>query len=568
MVRVEEGIAITSRDISERRRVEASLRASEERFRLLVESATDGIYRIDPHGIFSYSNPVASRMLGVGEEEGIVCRLYLDFVRSDYRVDGIELYARQIKERIPVTYWEFPVVRTDGREVWIGQNVQIQLRGDRVVELFAVARDITARRKAEELLRASEERHRFLAEHSSDMLGRQSPDGKFQYVSPVCRTLLGLEPEAFVGRTLAELCDSGDAAQVLAAHDRLLATRKMEPVSCRVPRGSEFVWLETTSQVIADPSTGAITGILTVSRDITERRRLDEEIHHVQKMEAVGQLAGGVAHDFNNLLTSIRGFSDMLFQSIRPEDPRRNDLLEICKATDRAATLTRQLLAFSRRQVMRPEMLSLNTTVTDLARILQRLLGDSVTVSTKLDPHLCGVRADPGQIEQVVMNLALNARDAMSEGMGTLRIETANVEVSTQGQQRHAPGKYGVLRVIDNGRGMTREVRERLFEPFFTTKERGRGTGLGLSMVYGIVAQSGGFITVESEPGQGASFCDPSAQRRRADRGDAGGAASHASGGQRTGYDSHRRGQRRSAYPVRAHPRGERLYGAHGARWC
>ncbi|MDE3172104.1 MAG: PAS domain S-box protein [Gemmatimonadota bacterium] len=506
IVKLDDGLAVTSRDITEGKRVEASLRASEERYRLLVESATDGIYRIDPRGIFTYANPIASRVLGMGDGT-IVGRSYLDFVRPDYRQEAIELYTRQIRQRVPVTYWEFPALRTDGREVWVGQNVQLDHRDGEVVGLAAVARDITARRAMEEALRQSEERYRFVTEHSRDMLARLTRDGRFEYVSPVCESLLGVGPADLQGRRFDELCDADDVAGLRAVHERLAARGGVETTTLRMHgRAGTPVWFETTHQAIVDDAGGAVTGFLTVSRDITERRKLEEDLRHVQKMEAVGQLAGGVAHDFNNLLTAIRGFSDVLFQSIRADDPRRADVLEICKATDRAATLTRQLLAFSRRQVMRPEPLNLNTVVADLARILQRLLGEGVTVATRLADGLPIVRADPGQMEQVLLNLALNARDAMAERGGTLTIETAVETLQASPEARHAPGRYAVLRVIDTGTGMTPEVRARLFEPFFTTKPRGRGTGLGLSMVYGIVTQSGGFITVDSAPGRGASF--------------------------------------------------------------
>jgi two-component system, cell cycle sensor histidine kinase and response regulator CckA len=506
IVKLDDGLAVTTRDITEQKRVEASLRASEERYRLLVESATDGIYRIDPRGIFTYANPVASRVLGMGEDT-IVGRTYLDFVRPDYRMDAIEMYTRQIRDRVPVTYWEFPALRTDGREVWVGQNVQVEERDGRVVALIAVARDITAHRAMEEALRESEERYRFVAEHSHDMLARLSLDGRFLYVSAVCDALLGFSAAELTGRRFEELCDADDVPALRAVHERLVARGGVETTTVRMRgRDNREVWFETTHQTIVDDATRAVTGFLTVSRDVSERRRLEEDLRHVQKMEAVGQLAGGVAHDFNNLLTAIRGFSDVLFQSIRADDPRRADVLEICKATDRAATLTRQLLAFSRRQVMRPEPLDLNVVVTDLARILQRLLGEGITVAPLLGERLPIVRADPGQMEQVLLNLALNARDAMGERGGTLTIETAVEEVPAATDARHAPGRYAVLRVTDTGTGMTPDVRARLFEPFFTTKARGRGTGLGLSMVYGIVTQSGGFITVDSAPGQGACF--------------------------------------------------------------
>ncbi len=506
VARVGTGVAITICDLTEVRRTEASLRESEERFRRIVEDATDGIYRIDPRGIFLYANPVVSRVLGVAGES-VVGRLYLDFVRPDHRMEAIELYSRQIRDRIPLTYWEFPALRADGREVWIGQNVQVELEGDEVTALFAVARDVTARRATEEALRESEARHRFLAEHSTDMLVRVDRNGRLTYVSPVCRALLGYEPEEMIGRGIDAVCHPDDLAAAREAHARVAATGGVETGTVRMRRkdGTE-VPFEITRQGIVEPDTREVSGIFAIARDITERRRLEEELRHAQKMEAVGQLAGGVAHDFNNLLTAIRGFSDVLFESIRPDDPRRADVLEICKATDRAATLTRQLLAFSRRQVLRPEPLSLNTIAADLARILARLLGERITVRTQFDPALGTVMADPGQLEQVLLNLALNARDAMSERGGVLTIETADVVVDADRDRHRAPGRYAALRVSDEGHGMSPEVRERLFEPFFTTKQRGKGTGLGLSMAYGIVTQSGGFITVDSAPGQGATF--------------------------------------------------------------
>ncbi|MGH7619543.1 MAG: PAS domain S-box protein, partial [Gemmatimonadaceae bacterium] len=508
-VRVDDGVAITSRDFTKRRHVEESLLQSEARFRHLVESASDGIYRIDTHGVFTYANPIVSRMLGCNPDEGgIAGRMYLEFVRRDYHEQGIALYKRQVAERIPVTYWEFPAVTVDGRELWVGQNLHIEQRNGWVTSLFAVARDITERKRAEIALRESEARYRFLTEHSTDMLSRHGADGTIVYVSPVCFTLLGYTVAELVGASMFEYCHPDELESMRAATARLIGHQGAETLTYRARRrDGTYVWLETTSQAIRDPKSGLVGEVLSVSRDITERRRLEEELRQAQKMDAVGQLAGGVAHDFNNLLTTIRGFADLLARSFEADDARRKDIAEILKATERAASLTRQLLAFSKRQVLRVEAVSVNAIVNDMVKIVRRLLGDSIKVETALDQKIWTVRADPGQLEQVLLNLALNARDAMPKG-GTLRIATRNVEVApVNAADTVVPaGKYVLLEMRDTGTGMNDETRARVFEPFFTTKEPNGRSGLGLATVYGIVAQSGGHISVASSLGAGTTF--------------------------------------------------------------
>jgi signal transduction histidine kinase len=238
-----------------------------------------------------------------------------------------------------------------------------------------------------------------------------------------------------------------------------------------------------------------------------ESRRQEAELLQAQKMEAIGRLAGGVAHDFNNVLAAIFGYSDLLLEQFTDEDPRRADIQEIRRSAERAAALTRQLLAFSRKQIMQPRVLNLNDVVSGLQRLLARLVGEDVTLAVHRHKDLWAVRADPGQMEQVLMNLAANARDAMPEG-GRLSIETDNVEVQADQPDRPGlkPGAYVILTVADDGSGVAEEVREHMFEPFFTTKDQGKGTGLGLATVYGIVKQSGGSVYVESEEGSGTRF--------------------------------------------------------------
>lgn len=240
-----------------------------------------------------------------------------------------------------------------------------------------------------------------------------------------------------------------------------------------------------------------------------ERKRLEDRLRQSQKMEAIGQLAGGIAHDFNNLLTGINGFSDMLLSDVDEKDPSYHALQQIQYAGERAAALTRQLLAFSRKQVLAPKVLNLNIRVSEMEKLLQRLIGEDINLATHLDPGLGLVKVDPGQVEQVIMNLAVNARDAMQDG-GTLTIETHNIDLDglfNDSFDKAIPeGRYVMLAVTDTGSGMNAETKARIFEPFFTTKPQGKGTGLGLATCYGVMKQSGGHISVYSEPGHGTSF--------------------------------------------------------------
>ncbi len=255
-------------------------------------------------------------------------------------------------------------------------------------------------------------------------------------------------------------------------------------------------------------SGGEAMGAIGIVADITERHELEEQLRQAQKLEAVARVAGGIAHDFNNLLTVIRSYAEFLLETVPPGQPGREDVEEIRRGADRGSELSRQLLVFSRKQPLEPRVVDLNTVVRDVERMLRRVIGEDIRLTTSLEATLHSIRADPGQLEQVLMNLALNARDAMPEG-GTLRIETANLHLDRGYADRHVdtqPGDYVQLVVSDTGIGMDRDMLDRIFEPFFTTKEKGKGTGLGLATVYGIVRQSGGSLTVSSEPGEGATF--------------------------------------------------------------
>jgi PAS domain S-box-containing protein len=364
-------------------------------------------------------------------------------------------------------------------------------------------------------LRQSEELFRALIENALDVIALLEEDGTIRYASPSIQRLLGHEPSKLAGTDSFALLEPEDLAAAKEFLARVLASEQPEgPVELRWRSvdGSTRVIEAWAKSLLSSPAVGAV---VVNARDMTDRRkaeealRLSEErLRQSQKMEAIGLLAGGVAHDFNNLLMAIIGYSELLVLELEEDEPLKRRALEILKAANRAATLTRQLLAFSRKQLLQPRVFSLNTAVTEIDKLVRRLIGEDIELLVHLAPDLGSIKADPGQIEQVLMNLAINARDAMPGG-GSLTIETSNAsldEAMAHERRTIPPGRYVRLAVTDTGIGMKPEVLSRLFEPFFTTKEQGRGTGLGLSTIYGIIKQSGGDITVYSEPGRGTTF--------------------------------------------------------------
>ena len=364
------------------------------------------------------------------------------------------------------------------------------------------------RKQQEEALRASEARHRSLVESAVYGMYRSSLDGRFLDVNPALVKMLGYAS--------AEELLSVDMARdiYLEPEQRAAVIHAYRDSGCL--ESCELRWKKKDGRPITVRLSGnafkneqsETLGFEMIAEDVSERRALEEQLRQSQKMEAVGRLAGGIAHDFNNLLTVIKGYSELMLDELGSADPLRSEVDEIKKAADRAASLTRQLLAFSRQQVLAPKVLDLNSVVSNMDKLLHRLLGEDIDLFTVLEPGLGRVKADPGQVEQVIMNLAVNARDAMPNG-GKLTIETTSVELDENYARDHVsvkPGAYVMIAVTDTGIGMTEKVKSRIFEPFFTTKEVGKGTGLGLSTVYGIIKQSGGYIWVYSEVGIGSTF--------------------------------------------------------------
>jgi PAS domain S-box-containing protein len=378
-----------------------------------------------------------------------------------------------------------------------------------VARFVATKQDVTARKRAEAALRASEERFRSLVDHLDTLVYTTDLDGRVVFVNHAIERF-GFTVADMLGRVAIELVHPDDRAALDRTRaDRLDAARPDSPeqvLEFRLVDGAgkpRFV-RATNRPIYTD---GRLTGLTSVLVDLTEQHEAEEKLRAAQKMEAVGRLAGGVAHDFNNLLSVIGSYTDLALEGLHPSDPLRADLEEVRAAATRAEQLTRQLLAFSRRQVLQPKPTSLTDLARGLEKMLGRLIGEDIALELDLAPGLPQTLADPGQLEQVLMNLAVNARDAMPDG-GRLVIATREVELAPRRAAASgvAPGRYVELAVTDTGSGMDAATRARVFEPFFTTKGLGKGTGLGLSTVYGIVAQSGGGIEVDSAPGRGATF--------------------------------------------------------------
>jgi len=489
----------------ERRRTEAATR----RLAAIVESSDDAIIGQDLDSVVTSWNSGAERIFGYPAAE-IVGQSILRLTPADRQGEEREILGR-LGRGEHVRSFETARKTKDGRSLDVSLTASpIKDSTGSVIGVATVTRDISEKKRAEILLQETQSRLTFALERSHtggwdidlyDHTAHRTPqhDRIFGYESPL--------PEwsypVFLEHVLPE-----DRADVDRSFRHAIATETDFAFECRIRRADgqvRWIWAAGGHQREGDGPARRMAGIV---QDVTERHTLEAQYQQAQKMEAVGRLAGGVAHDFNNLLTAILGYCGLLRDAMPEGDPRRTDLEEIQKAGTSAASLTRQLLAFSRKQVIEPTLLNVNTVIGDMRGMLVRVIGEDVQVHLDLRPDVAGVKADRGQIEQIVMNLAVNARDAMPKG-GLLTIETANVELDEEYVKMHrlvTSGRYVVLTMTDTGTGMTPEVQAHLFEPFFTTKELGKGTGLGLATVYGIAKRSGGSVGVYSEVGHGTSF--------------------------------------------------------------
>ncbi len=503
-------------DITGRKHDQEILRRSQQRFRDLVETTSDWVWEVDENLRYTYASPKVRDILGYEPEE-VLGRLPMDLMAPDEAERLSAMIADTIAKQAPFVALENTNVHRDGHLVVLETNgipffdAQGTFRGYRGID-----REVSERKRAEQELRRERDFSSAIVDTVGSLVVVLDRVGRIVRFNRACEQCTGYSAEEVTGKPFWDLFLTSEEYEGI--RDAFLSIMSMSLVPDRpefpsrrvnywLTRSGERRLIEWSNTVITGRD-GSVEYVIGTGIDITDQRQLEEQFRQAQKMEAVGNLAGGVAHDFNNLLTVINGYSQLVLDQLGDDSPLSKEVLEIRNAGERATSLVRQLLAFSRKQMAQPRVLDLNAVVAGVSTMLRRLIGENVELVTNLDPALPPVKADPGQVEQIVMNLAVNAVDAMPLG-GKLTVETRTVDLDGAYAARHLgvqPGCYALLAVSDTGHGIDSEVRPHLFEPFFTTKEVGRGTGLGLSTVYGIVKQNDGHVWAYSEPGIGATF--------------------------------------------------------------
>jgi two-component system cell cycle sensor histidine kinase/response regulator CckA len=502
-------IVAVVRDITERRKNEAALRRSEHQYADLVNNIDGIVWEADAATFeTSFVSFQAERILGYPVQAWTTANgFWQKHLHPEDREKAVSFCKEQVGKGAAYDF-EYRMVAADGREVWIHDFVSVVLEEGRPAIMRGVMVDVTERKKAEAELRRREERFRLLIENASDIVTVVNAEGIIRFQSPSVARILGYQPEEMTNHSAFEFLHPDDTARITAAIQRALTNPGLSVSVEYRYRHSDGSWrfLQSVGRSIAGE---APEGFIVVnSRDLTETRKLEEQFRQSQKMEAIGQLAGGVAHDLNNILTVVHMQLDLLKHGDPLSPPQLESVVDIEKASRRAADLTRQLLMFSRRQAALKHDLDLNAVVTNITKMLQRILGEDVAMQISYAPQPLPVHADAGMLEQILLNLAVNSRDAMPAG-GRLVIETAVTvfdELAVQQSPNARVGKFACLSVSDTGSGIPPEVLPRIFEPFFTTKDIGKGTGLGLATVFGIVQQHNGWISADSEVGKGTIF--------------------------------------------------------------
>jgi PAS domain S-box-containing protein len=495
-------------EIGRRRRTENERRLAEAKYRSIFENAVEGIFQTTPEGRFLAANPALARMWGYASPEDFLTRI-VDLERQLY-VDPSR--RRDFMERIErdgfVEGFEYQSYRADGSIIWVSEHARaVRDAEGRVLYYEGTIQDITRRKQAEEALRASEAKYRMLVENLDQ--GIYLKDRELRFVAAnahLCR-MLGQPEQKLIGSREREISPGPLAEQHEASEEAVLEAGQPVETEETLDREGQTLYLRIRRSPVRDDQ-GRPVGVLGIVWDVTEQKQLQAQLLESQKMEAIGRLAGGIAHDFNNLLTVVLGGLDAALAALPEGHPLRDNVAIGEQAAVRAAELTKQLLSLSRRAIGRLQPILINSAVQETISIFRRSIDPRIAIEVKLDERLWPVMADRSQLCQVVMNLCLNARDAMPQG-GKLTLETANVVLDDKQARRHPsgqPGQYVRLTVRDTGCGMPADVRARIFEPFFTTKGSGRGTGLGLATVFGIIKQHRGWIECTSEVGQGTTF--------------------------------------------------------------
>ena len=504
------------RDLTERVEAEERLRDNQTVLESAQVLARVGTWVRNADGTTTRSPEHARICGGCPGEAATTLEDHLRIVHPDDR-EQVRRKHKEALERGETYANEYRIVRPDGEVRWIeSYATTVPAGGAHPARTVGAIQDVTDRRRLVDELRTGEQRYRRLLDAISDGVLLIAPDGRITLANRHMADMLGCTVDELIGASTFSFLQEEDHGTATARLERRRRGLSDRYVGRMKRKDGSVLHVAVQADPIVDAK-GQIEGTVSVIEDLSERlavkevrgrlAQTEEQLRQAQKMEAIGVLAGGVAHDFNNILSVILSYTELLRDDLAAGDPKRADLDEIHKAGVKAATLTRQLLAFSRKQVLRPRVLDLNETLTGTEKLLRRLLGEDIELVLETAPGLGRVHADGGQIEQVVMNLVVNARDAMPRG-GALTIRTADVEIGcgSSTQLGMPPGPYVCVEVTDNGCGMDAATQARIFEPFFTTKEAGKGTGLGLSTVFGIVEQSGGRVTVASEPERGTTF--------------------------------------------------------------
>jgi len=502
---------INSRDITERTQAEEALRESEERLRLALSAAGQGLWDLNPQTREGYASPELARLLGYRPEEFVNSSdLWESRVHPDDLIEAKAQFEACLAGEEPDHACEYRTRTASGEWKWVLDQGRVMERDPqgRPLRVIGITMDITERKEAEELLKLTQ----FSVERAADAIYWVGPEGRIILANEASCRRDGYSREEMLSLRIFDLDPSLTPNFYGVWWQDLKRAGSLALESTHRTKSGEVYPIELSANYI---EIGGKEYNCVFARDISERKRAEEalreseeQLRQAQKMEAVGQLAGGIAHDFNNLLTSIIGNSSLALGCMAPEDPNRELIADVQEVGERAAVLTRQILAFSRRQVLKPEILCLNKVILDLEPLLRRTLGEDVELEFLLAPDLRESEIDAQQMGQVLLNLTANARDAMPEG-GRLLIETTNASLDRAYSLKHLEveaGDYVMLAVSDTGCGMDKKTQAHVFEPFFTTKEVGKGTGLGLSTAFGIVKQSGGSISVYSEPGEGSTF--------------------------------------------------------------
>jgi hypothetical protein len=492
--------AAVEREVAVRDTVE-----SERRYRGVVEDQTDLICRFRPDGILVFVNQAFCRFHGRTREQLLGSNFFPSLAEQDREIPLH--HFGQLTPAEPVQAFDSKMLMANGRLLW----QQCTVRGlfdeaGRITEFQAVMQDITRRKESEEALRLGEERFRAILDSMVDGVIVLDKEGGVTLFNPAAEGIFQRPAAQVLQKSVQELFAPDDRPKYNDYLGRHLGQNPPKVIEVNALRANESPL--PIDLAVSEIVRSGVRMLIVIVRDISERKRLEDQYRQAQKMEAVGRLAGGIAHDFNNLMQAILGYSNLLDRRLAPGDPNHETVEQIQKSLGHASSLTRQLLAFSRKQVLKPKLLALNSVVAEMTHLLQRVLGETIQLKLTLAEPVACIRADPGQMEQLILNLAINARDAMPQG-GVLSIETSHVTLAEPKPfaSGYLPaGSYALLNIADTGTGMTPEVQAHLFEPFFTTKETGKGTGLGLCNVYGVVKQTGGEITVSTAVGRGTTF--------------------------------------------------------------